>query len=123
MGSESENQNSKNRKNFNTNPFTSDTDGDSRMKLPAETKQMGTGNKNPFHLLIGSCFEPHMDVYVKAKSLQLHTKIEKFRTEVMKVVQLAREPGAETNVLGQLSEAEYLNNATELFVFYKTCLV
>jgi len=122
QGSDSE-SGTKGRELANTNPFTSDTDGDSRIKLPAETKQMGTGNKNPFHLLIGGCFEPHMDVYVKAKSQQLHTKIEKFRTEVMKVVQLAREPNAEINVLGQLTEAEYLNNATELFVFYKTCLV
>lgn len=80
-------------------------------------------NSNPFNLLIAACFEPYMDVYIKARQQQLHILIEKFRSEVLKVVQLTREPNAEINVLGQLADAEYFNNATELFIFYKKCLV
>merc|ERR1719500_1528897 len=105
------------------NPFTSDTDGDVRMKVPRESRGVGHANKNPFHKLIASCFEPHMEVYVRAKAQLLQASMEKYRTQVMKVVQLAREPNAEIVVLGQLADAEYFNNATDLFVFYKTCLV
>lgn len=89
-----------------------------RWPLSANSK-----NNNPFNLLIASCFEPYMDVYIKARQQQLNVMTEKFRTQVLKVVHLAREPNAEVNVLGQLADAEYFNNATELFVFYKKCLV
>ena len=101
------------------NPFlTSDTDNTLN-----EVKKSSGNAKNPFSLLIARCFEKHMDIYVKAKSSKIHQQIEKYRTQVLKVVSMSREPGAEINVLGQLADAEYLSNATELFVTFKSCLV
>jgi len=101
------------------NPFlTSDTDNTS-----SEVKKSSGNTKNPFSLLIARCFEKHMDIYVKAKSSKIHQQIEKYRSQVLKVVSLSRDPGAEINVLGQLADAEYLSNATELFVTFKSCLV